>query len=129
MIVAAQSQVGTLLGCFLVALVIVSPFAYRQVRKVQRARAALTPIIPAGEETAPIARSSDLAAAVGRITADAAGHDPGDEFTVLLPPEATLGGRRADRSIVESIVADGLRRDGIEILSRDGDTWRCRRPR
>jgi hypothetical protein len=126
-ILGAESQVGTLVGCFLAALVIVSPFAYRQVRKVQRARVALRPAIPVDEEVVPTADDADLVATVGRITADAAARDPGVEFAVDLPSHATLGGRPADRLIVESIIADGLRRDGIEILARDGDTWRCRR--
>jgi hypothetical protein len=127
-ILGAQSQVGTLVGCFLVALVIVSPFAYRQVRKVQRARAALQPAVPMVQDEVPATDDADLVATVGRITAAAAEQDPGAEFTVDLPTHATLGGRAADRSIVESIIADGLRRDGIEILDRHGDSWRCRRP-
>jgi hypothetical protein len=127
-LIAADDQVGTLVGCFFAALVIVSPFAYRQVRKVQRNRVAL--VVPAagpieaGDEPTD---DADLVIVAARIATDAASQEPGVDFWVSVPAVATLGGRPADRAIVESIVADGLRRDGIQILERQGDTWRCRR--
>jgi len=128
-LMAADDQVGTLVGCFVIALVIVSPFAHRQVRKVQRNRARLVapPTNPVETEEDPPADDADLVTVAARIAADAASSEPGMEFWVSVPADATLSGRPADRAIVESIVADGLRRDGIEIIERHGDAWRCRR--
>jgi hypothetical protein len=129
-LIAADNQVPTLVVSFLAALVIVSPLAYRQVRKVQRARARLTATEKV--DTAPDAPSpvgdDDLVTAAARIATEATSQPAGAQFTVDIPVLATLGGRPAERAIVESILADGLRRDGIEILERDGDHWRCRRP-
>jgi hypothetical protein len=124
----AESQVGTLVGCFAVAVVIVSPFGYRRVRVVRRHRADQV-AASAPPEPAPPADDSELASSLTDIAADVATREPGEEFAVPLPTLATLGGRPADRAIVESIVADSLRRDGIEIIERSGDTWRCRRPK
>ena len=69
----------------------------------------------------------DLAVVAAAISADALGRDPGEEFDVAMPEAPTIGGRPADATIVASILADGLRRDGVEILQRADGTWRCRR--
>jgi hypothetical protein len=129
LLIAADNQVGTLVGSFLVALVIVSPFAYRQVRKVQRNRARLVapPTGPIEADDTTQAEDTDLVGVAARIATDAASREPGVDFWVSVPSVATLGGRPADRAIVESILADGLRRDGIRIVERQADTWRCRR--
>jgi hypothetical protein len=127
-LIATDNQIPTLVGSFVVAAVLVSPFAYRQVRKVRRERERLAPPPPEPATAAEPVEDTDLATAMARIATDAAAHEPGVEFTVPIPVVATLGGRSADRAIVESIVADGLRRDGVEILERTGDRWRCRRP-
>jgi hypothetical protein len=130
-VIGASSNVGTLVGFFLIAAVIVSPYGYWQVRKVRRRRAQLAGIaglaapLPADEPTPET--SSDLAMAVADIAAGAAAQEPGAHFEVTLPVGATIGGRPAEAAIVETIVADGLRRDGIEIVGRDGVVWRCRK--
>jgi hypothetical protein len=126
-VILADDQIGTLAGCFVVAVVIVAPFGYRQVRKVRRTRALLAAPLRAEPVVEPLDQT-DLASAVARIAAQAADQDLGTAFTVSLPVGATIGGRPADRAIIESIVADGLRRDGVEIVERTGDAWQCRRP-
>jgi hypothetical protein len=126
--IGAESQVGTLAWCFLAAVVVVSPFGYRQVRMVRRHRAGRAPRTAPAAEPTPPEDDRDLATALSLITADARARRPGAEFVVTIPVVATLGGRPADRAIVESIVADSLRRDGIDIIERSDDGWRCRRP-
>ncbi len=126
--VLASSQIGTLSEFFVIALVLVSPYAFLRVRAVRRERARIAALsAPPPPEPEPDDQADDLARAVARIANDAAARSTGDVFTVTVPLEATLGGRAPDRMIVEQIVADGLRRDGIEILERDGAEWRCRR--
>jgi hypothetical protein len=127
-VIGAESQVGTLAGCFAVAVVIVSPFGYRRVRAVRRHRAERVAASAPPEAVTPV-DDLNLASSLAAIAADVAAREPGEAFAVSLPVLATLGGRTADRAIVESIVADSLRRDGIEIVERSGDTWRCRRPK
>jgi hypothetical protein len=58
-------------------------------------------------------------------------HAPGDEFALELPPDVTLGGRPADATLVSRLVADDLRRSGIEVIGvveGEGTALRCRRP-
>jgi len=116
-----QSRLSSMFVFFFIALLIVSPFGYRQVRSVladRRARFA-----PGVDDSTPAdlgASSSatggpDLAAVVAAIAEAAAelGSGDGHDRTIAVPADVTVEGRPATDAVVEALVADAARRSGL----------------
>jgi hypothetical protein len=122
----------TMLRLFLIAAVLVSPWGIVTLRRVlaeRRARTAARSEAPSAEAgTAPEGEGTDVAVALAAVRDEVASHAPGEQFVVDLPTGVTLGGRPAERALVARLVADDLRRSGVEVVDPgDGTSLRCRR--
>jgi hypothetical protein len=123
---------------FLIAAVVVAPFAFVTVRRILRERRDAAGHATGHDEANAAAdgdgaedpaSSRDARQVVAAIRAEALAHGPGEPFEVAVPADTTVGGRPADPGLVARLVADDLRRSGVEVDAADGDAvLRCRIP-
>jgi hypothetical protein len=121
---------------FLIAVVLVSPFAYVTFRRLRAERRAETghPVgaatdLEQDDEAGNPDGERDARRVVADVRAAALAHEPGERFEVTIPADTTIGGRAADRALVVLLVVDDLRRSGIEVEDPGAaTTLRCRIP-
>lgn len=130
----AASNSGVLLRSFLLAVVVVSPFALRQWWKGRSARLAAE----AAAEAEAAALAPDPGPAlprfeevVERIAALARDTAAGAEVEVEVPSPVTIDGAQAPPALVDALLGDALRRSGFEQVGvaddPSGRVVRCRR--
>jgi hypothetical protein len=104
----------SLIAYFVVAFVIVSPFAVVVVRRVLRERRArhpdLDPIDARGEPRSP----DDLASVFEAI--DAAGAGDEDEIEVTVAGRPLIDGVSAEPAVVDALLRDAITRSGLRIV-------------
>ena len=121
-VLAAENRLSSMFVFFFVALLIVSPFGYRQMRATLRLRrerlgradpAAGAPTDPgdAGDRADP----TDLAHVIAAIAAAGAdlAHERDGARSVAVPPAPTVEGRPADDAVVRVLLDDAIRRGGL----------------
>lgn len=128
----AASDTGVLMRSFVLAVVLVSPFALRQWWKVRTARleaeARTEAAAPAPEPGPTLARLEDV---IDRVTE--LGHETVTDAVVALevPTPVTIDGVPAPAELVDALLADALRRSGFEQVGVAGDeggrVMTCRR--
>lgn len=144
-VLAAEVQTGVLLRSLLIALVIVSPFAYRLWRKIQARKAAEAAALlpPEPVETGPRRpRLEDVIAAIDEIgraeesdgragggTDGRAGGTDRSARTVVVPGDVTVDGQDPPPGLVDILVRDALRRSGLvataEVDTPEGRVIEC----
>jgi hypothetical protein len=125
--VATEIQTATLLRSFLIALVVVAPYAvytWRRVRARRRASGATPDRAEVAATTPDAPRLEDVIAAI-----DAIGAGPAAGGTVLVPLDATVDGRPVPPAVVDALVRDALARSGLvataEVDVADGRRIEC----
>ncbi len=124
---AELSRLATMGRLFGVAVLVVSPFALVQLRRIRRDRRARRPAAPVVEAGGTALAPEDLAGLVGRITELAGSAKEGETFEITLPAAPTLEGRGVPVELVEGILADAVRRSSLDVIERHGSVWICRR--
>jgi hypothetical protein len=134
-LLAAEVQTDVLLRSLLIALVVVSPFAYRLFRKVQARRAAEAEANRPSEPvvTGPVRpRLEDVISAIDAL--GRSGHADGSPATapprtVVVPADVTVDGQDPPEGLVDLLVRDALRRSGLvataEVDTPDGRVIEC----
>jgi hypothetical protein len=109
----------SLIAYFLVAFVIVSPFAYVVVRRVLRdrreSRADLEADAGAESNGAASRHADDLATVFEAI--DAGGASEADEFEVTVAGRPLVDGMAADPAVVDALLRDAITRSGLRIVT------------
>jgi hypothetical protein len=129
---SGADRIGSMVWLFLIALVIVAPYALVRVRRVLRDRDETRP--PATPAVEPTDASTDGGAhdLEGVLLAlDEAVEAGPAEFELVVPAEPTVGGRPASPELVAAVLSDAARRaglDAVEVVATDGGhRWRFRR--
>ncbi len=141
--VEAGDRLGSMALYFLVAMVVVGPYAVVRVRRIFREKAERAALLRPVDEVSPEQAEATAAAEAtarskaeddlgGAIDAIEAGRDGRDEqFEVRIPTHPRINGRPADPATAEVLVQDALRRSGIVVISEDsspdGRVLTCRR--
>lgn len=129
--VLAEVQSGVLVRSFVIALVVVAPFAWWQWRRLRSARDAAAARAAAEAPAPPPPELPALEELVGSIGALARGMEPGRTCTLEVPDRLTIGGHEADAALVDALVRDALRRDGLvvthEVVHGTGRALHCTR--
>ena len=99
---------------FLIAAVLVSPFAFVTFRRIlvdrrHRGGPAIDPQPDEAGPATPEPPGRDLAPVVAELRAAALSHAAGERFDVELPEDVTIGGRPAEPVLVARLVVDDLR--------------------
>ena len=126
-LLAEANGLATMGRLFLIAAVLVSPFALVKGRRILSDRRSRLAALAPPEPEAPVPDPSDLATVIAAITAGASSLVPGETFEVLVPAEPTLDGRVADALIASSIIEDAMSRSRVEVAERHGPMLVCRR--
>lgn len=117
----AQESAGVLLRSFVIALLLVTPVAAWQWRRIRARRAEAEARNDPVAEAVPTADAADpraLETVITTIAELAASTEPGATTSLQVPAGVTLEGRPTSASMVERIVADALSRDGLEVVAR-----------
>jgi hypothetical protein len=120
-----------LVWAFLIAAVIVSPYAFVTARRILGERRERDALDHPPEPDAPIGppEEHDIARVLGELRTAALAHPRGEAFDLPVPPGTTVGGRLADPTLVVRLAVDDLRRSGVEVDDPGaGTTLRCRLP-
>jgi hypothetical protein len=113
---AAVTDSGlSLIAYFVVAFVIVSPFAVVVVRRVLRERRAQRPTLDPDDGGLPSARTEDLATVFEAIESGRAGEE--NEFEVVVAERPTVDGLPADPAVVDALLIDAITRSGLRIVT------------
>jgi hypothetical protein len=105
----------SLIAYFVVAFVIVSPFAVVVVRRVLRERREQRPQVDPTDAGLPSRRADDLATVFEAIEAGRAGDE--HEFEVVVATRPTVDGLPADAAVVDALLIDAITRSGLQIVS------------
>lgn len=105
----------SLIAYFVVAFVIVSPFAFVVVRRVIRERQARRPDLGPTEEAPDERSADDLATVFEAIDAGGAGDD--EEFEVTVASRPLIDGMAADPAVVDALLMDAITRSGLRIVT------------
>lgn len=125
----AQStgRFGTMLALFVVALLVVTPYAVIRIRQVLADRAARRPPVEGAAADRPEERPHDDLARV--VEAIAAGARTAEPFEVRVPATPVHEGRPVPAEVVQGVLADALRRSRVVVSERrpgaDGEWWTC----
>jgi hypothetical protein len=101
---------------FLIAVIVVAPFAWWQWRRVKAVRAARLASSPAPEEpqaTDAVAAVAPLEEVVALISEQARNLEPGEHWSLEIPRRVAIEGSEADPSLVDALVRDALRRERL----------------
>jgi hypothetical protein len=112
----AEASSGVLVRSFVIALVVVAPFAWWQWRRVRAARLARA---ARAAEVEPAPRSDalpTLESVIARIAEHARTLEPGRSWTLEVPRRMSLDGAEADPALADTLVRDALRRDGLQAV-------------
>lgn len=125
-VLLAEIQVGVLARSFLIALIVLTPLWILLRRRVL-GRDTDTVVERDESEEPRVPRLEDVIAAVPAAAAAATAEG---SATLEVPFEATIDGAGADRSTIDVLVRDALRRSGVvvaaEIDASDGRTLELR---
>ena len=118
-LVLAAVDAGTLVRSLLIAAVIVTPYGLYQRAKVRRVRAEAAAargevVDEAPAPPDPLALETVVAALeeLGRTL------PPDGTATVDVPDAPTVDGRAAPAEVVDMLLADAVRRSGLQVVSR-----------
>ena len=109
-VLLAQVQGGTLVRSFLIAVVVIAPVWFYVRKRVLADRAPIAEPEEASPDDAAGPRLEEVIASIAdaAATARAAG-----SATLTIPNGVTIDGQPADRSTVDALVRDSLRRSGL----------------
>jgi hypothetical protein len=127
----AEVESTVLIRSLALAVVLVAPYGWYQVRRVRRRRAEREAAFRANEQPADAPTRPRLEDVVGDVEALAASLAPGGTGTITVPPEVTVGGSDVPSAVSDALVRDALRRSGLvataEVDGPAGRTIECRR--
>jgi len=129
-----EDRTATMGRLFLVALVVLSPWWGRSLWRFVRDRRDLSRAARAADRAAAERSSPTDPDALSEVirSIEAAAGDESELFDVSIPAAPTIERRPTDRSVVDAIVSDALRRWRVVVLDEGVDpegrrTLRCRK--
>jgi hypothetical protein len=118
--VLAEAESGVLLRSFLIAAAVVAPFGWWQWRRVRASRRAAAAALAEPEPPPNSSTLPSLESVVAEIAERARQLRSGEECTLEVPHRLGIDGTEAEPALLDALVRDALRRDGLRLTAEVG---------